>query len=430
MRKILTCICIMLAITGICSVCSAAPEPKAESAILASLTSEQILFSKNPDNQIKPAELTKLMTAYVTYKLYGFGTEITVPEGISLKVESGASTMSLKAGEKIKSGYLIYGMLVEQADDAAITVALHFGGVDKFAEKMNEYAKKLGMKNTCFVNSTGRDADKQLSTANDLLVLYREFYKDENLYEFISTKNIEIPATNMSEQRSYWTKNHLMSRFVYLDYVYDRATAGVSSSTSYGGFSVISSAKKGEREYVCIVLNSIKEDGVNLAMTEATEIFEYGFNNFKSVKLSKQGELVYEAKLKNQRGKGTLLLCAGKTLTAEILEDDEAESVDRKVEIAEPLKAPIKKGDTVGKFVYSYNGNYIGEVALVAERDVKRSFLRMIFGGIGWIFTLPLVKIIVWGAIIVLIIMVLTAYVRAMRIKKRRRNRRRRYRKF
>ncbi len=430
MRKILACICVILAITGICSVCSAAPEPKAKSAILASLTSEQILFSKNPDKQLKPAEFTKLMTAYVTYKLYGFGTEITVPEGISLKVEPGASTMRLKAGEKIKSGYLIYGMLIEQADDAAITVALHFGDVQKFAEKMNEYAKNLGMKKTFFVNPTGRDAEKQLTTANDMLILYREFCKDENLYEFISVKNINIPQTNMSDERTYWTKNHLMSRFVYLDYVYDRATAGVSSSTSYGGYSVISSAKKGDREYVCIILDSVKEDGVNLAMTEATEIFEYGFNNFKSVKLSKNGELVYEAKLKNQRGKGTLLLTAGKTLTAEILEDDEIESVERKVEITEPVKPPVKKGDAVGKFVYLYNGNYIGEVNLIAERDVKRSFFRTIFGGIGWIFNLPLVKIVLWGAIIVLALMVLTAYVRAMRIRKRRRNRRRNYRKF
>ena len=424
MRKFLVCI------TGVCSVCSAAPDPRAESAILASLTSEQILYSKNPDKQLKPAELTKLMTAYVTYKLYGFGTEITVPQGISLMVQPGASTMTLKAGEKIKSGYLIYGMLVEQADDAAITVALHFGDIEKFVAKMNEHAKKLKMNDTVFVNPTGRDAEKQVTTAKDMLTLYRAYYNDENLYEFISVKNIEIPATNMSDARSYWTKNHLMSRFIYLDNVYDRATAGVSSSTTYGGFSVISSAKKGDREYVCLILDSVREDGVNYAMTEATELFEYGFNKFKSVKLSKQGELVYEAKLKNQRGKGTLLLCAGRNLKAEILEDDEVESVERTVEITEPVKAPVKKGDEVGRLVYSYNGNYIGEVKLVAERDVKRSLFRLLFGGVGWIFTLPLVKIIIWGAVIVFGIMVLTAYVRAMRIKKRRRNRRRRYRKF
>lgn len=427
MKKFLTSLLVFLAVAGSFTVCSASPQPKANSAILASLTNRQIIYSKNPEEKLAPAEFTKLMTAYTTYKLYGLDTKITVPNDLNEHTNYMENNMSLKAGEELKSSELIYGMIMGQANDAAYTVALNYGGIDKFVSKMNEYAQNLNMKNTRYVNPTGKDGDNQYTTANDLLILYREFYKDKNLYSFLSAKNVVIPATNLSAERNYWTKNHLMSRFIYLDYIYDYADAGISSSSSYGGYSVISSATKGTKEFVCIALNSDYENGVNYSMIDAKELFDYGFDKFSTVTIAKQGGLLYEAKLKNNKGKDTVLLCAGKTLKAQILDDDTVDSVKKRVVLEEPVKAPVKKGETVGKIVYTYQDNYVGEVELIAERDVKRSIIKTIFGGIGWFFELKVIRAILLAIVLIIIILFVYARYRNRRLRRRDRNRRKYY---
>ncbi len=426
MKKFLTCLFLTLIILSICIVCSAAPEIKGQSALLVSVDGEQVIYSKNPEERVQPAELTKLMTAYTAYKIYGFETLITVPESIGNYDPS----MKLKAGEQIKSGDLIKGMLMLQANDAAEAIVKTYGGSEKFVAKMNEYAKELGMKNTVFTNVTGKEDAKQLTTANDLLKLYRAYCKDKTLYSAINTNKAVVSATNLSAERELWSKNDLICRFYYIDYMYSRATAGVKSSTSYGGYSVVSTAIKGEREFICIVLNSVYEDGVNHAMKDATSLFEYGFNELKTVTVTKHGDLLYEAEVKNGKGVNTLLLCSGETVKADIAKADDVASVEKQIIVNEPVKAPVKKGDIVGKVVYTYNGNFVGEVELRSEENVKRSFIRTVFDGIGWFLGLGFVKLVFVIAVIIFAIIFVFSYIKAVQRRKRRRNRRRRYKKF
>lgn len=430
MKKFSVCLGLILVILCSAVMCSAAPEPRANSAILASLSGQQIIYTKNADEKLPSAEFTKLMTAYTTYKLYGLEQILTVPDNISEYTNYLENNMNLKAGEEITTAGLIYGMIMGQANDAAMTVALSYKSAEEFVAKMNEYAQSLGMTNTVFTNTTGNNDEKQYTTANDLLILYREFYRDKNLYPFLSTKNVVIPATNLSSERTYWTKNHLMSRFIYLDYIYDYADAGLSSSSSSGGYSVISSATKGTKELVCIIMDSAYENGVNYSMVDAQELFDYGFDKFTTVTVVKQGDLLYEAQLKNHKGKDTVLLCAEKTIKGVILDDDDISSIEKKVVLDEPVKAPLKKDGVVGKLVYTYQGNLVGEVNLVAERDVKRSIIKTIFGGIGWFFGLKAVKVILIIILCVIGVMLALAYNASRDRRRRRRNRRRSYRKF
>lgn len=430
MKKILTTLFLTLAIIGTTIVCSASPEPKANSAVLATLSGEQIIYSKNMDSKVALAEFTKLMTAYTVYKLYGMNTEVKVSDNLSDYTHYSDASMKLKVGEVLTTGNLIAGMLVEQANDAVYAVALQYGGIEKFVAKMNEYAKGLEMKNTVFTNPTGKEDSKQYTTAADLLKLYRAIYKERDLYQVISTKNVTIPATELSAERQYWTKNHLMSKFIYYNYIYGPATAGVSSTTDFGGYSVISSAVRGDTELVCIVLNSIKEEDTNCAMTDAVALFDYGFDEFKTVDLIKIGTLIKEAQLKNGDDQDTLLLCAKRSMKVELLNNDDVSAVVRNVVVKEPLEAPVKKGDVVGYVEYTYNGNYVGTLELVAERDVDKSFLKAIVGGISWFFNLPFIKFLIYAIVAFFAIVIVAAYIRAKRRRSRRRNRRKNYRKF
>ena len=433
MKKTVSAILIMLILLSAAAVMAAAPETKSGSVILAAQNGSQIIYSKNPDEKLPPAELTKLMTAYTVYKIYGSDVVITVPETISEYTNSMETSMNLKPGEEIKTSSLIYGMLMGQANDAAMAVALYYGGEEDFTKRMNGYAKELGMENTVFKNPTGNYDEGQYTTASDMLKLYKQFCAVGGLYPYISQSSVTLDATNMSPQRTYWTKNHLMSRFIYFDYIYDYATAGISSSSSRGGYSVISSASKGTKDLICIAMDSVFENGVNYSMTDASSLFNYGFDEFTTVTVVKQGDLLYEAKLKNYKGKSTLLLDAEKTLKGYITDADAessaqggADCLEKEVVLDEPLKAPIKKGDVVGKIIYKYQGNLFGEVNLIAERDVKRGAMRTIASGIGWFFGLKPVKIIlILAACIVGIFYALAANTLSKTRKKRKRQKRR-----
>lgn len=436
MKKVFALVCVFCILAGVINVSAAAPDTKSTSVILATLNGQQIIYSKNPDEQLPPAELAKLMSAYTAYKIYGTDAVITVPDNLSEYVNYMETRMDLKGGEEIAVSSLIYGMIMGQANDAAIAIALYYGGTEDFVGRMNEYAKELGMDKSNFTNPTGNHDALQVTTAADMLKLYRAFYADKKLYDFIDTKNVVLPATNASAERTIWTKNHLMSRFIYLDYIYEYANAGLSSSSSRNGYSVISSASKGTKELVCIAMDSVYENGVNYSMTDATAMFDYGFDDFTTVTIAKQGDLLYEAKLKNQKGKDTLLLNAEKTLKGVVL-DTELEKeegkfanlIEKEVVIDEPVKAPLKKGDVVGKIVYKYNGNLFGELNLVAERDAKRSIFRTLFGGIGWFFELKIVRLIIL-AIIGAVILLLVWTVGSSNKKRRRRRRRNNYRRY
>lgn len=427
MKKIVFSVLAVFILLSAFNVSAKQPQTKSKSVILAALNGSQIIYSENPDEKLPPAELTKLMTAYTAYKIYGANVVITVPQTLTEYQVPGESSMNLSPGEEIKTSDLICGMLLGQANDAALAVALYYGGIEDFTDRMNAYAAELGMENTFFKNPTGAYKDGQYTTASDILKLFRAFTYSEDLYGYISLKKAVIAPTNLSPERTYWTKNHLMSRFIYLEYIYDYATAGVSSASDEGGCSVISSASKGTKDLICIAMDAPYENGVNCSMTDAISLFEYGFNEFTTVTIAKKGDLLYEAKLKNNKGKNTLLLEAEKTLKGYISDEDAektenggADCLEKNIIIDEPLKAPIKKGDTVGKIVYTYRGNFFGEVNLVAERNVKSDIFRTIFSGIIYFFSLKPIKIVLITALCIAGVFYALAVSTAKKSKKKR----------
>ena len=117
-------------------------------------------------------------------------------------------------------------------------------------------------------------------------------------------------------------------------------------------------------------------------------------------------------------------------MKVELLNNDDVSAVVRNVVVKEPLEAPVKKGDVVGYVEYTYNGNYVGTLELVAERDVDKSFLKAIVGGISWFFNLPFIKFLIYAIVAFFAIVIVAAYIRAKRRRSRRRNRRKNYRKF
>lgn len=414
-------------LTLLCAPAFAAPETKATSVLLATSNGIQILYEKDADTRVAPADLTRLMTAYAAYSAFGMDEVLTMPENITQLTDYTEPTMNLKGGEQLSVQQLITGLLMRNANDAAWALALHYGGETEFIALMNETAAGLGMTNSNFVNFTGDNHDDQYTTAADMLLLYRAVYQEEALRAVTELKSAVIPATNVSAERTFWSRNGLISRYYYAtDTTYAPVLGGMFSSSSYGGESVLAHGTRYEKQLLCIILHSTSDGSTNYAFEDARSMLDYGFNAFTNTTLAEQDEPLYEAQLKNGQGNDYLILNANSTLKALIADSDDLSAVEKSVSIQEPVAAPVKKGDVLGTVTYFYQDRPVGTVDLVADSDVSRDILKTIVSGILWFFNLKFIKAILWLlllAVVVLILLIILA-VHRMNQKKRRRNRR------
>lgn len=160
--------------------CLAESAPAARAAILCNLDTSKVLFERSADLQLAPASLTKIMTMFLaldavrSHRL-SLGDKLLIPTAAA---KAGGSCMGLKAGEQVPLVRLLAGMAVSSGNDAATAVALRLGGsIENFARQMNAKARQLGMRSTNFRNPTGLPAAGHKSTARDLMLLCRAYFR-------------------------------------------------------------------------------------------------------------------------------------------------------------------------------------------------------------------------------------------------------------
>ncbi|MDR0406290.1 MAG: hypothetical protein LBH54_05750 [Clostridiales bacterium] len=375
------------------------PEVKAESAILAISDGEQILFDKNPRQRAYPLGLTKLMTALVAYRQCGTDESVTVPEDLADYVSPYDPLMGLRPGESLPAEALISAIVVGNANDAAIVLALRCGGtVENFVGMMNGSAEELGMSDTRFANPTGIHHEEQYTTASDLLLLYKHIAGIPMMNKIIKKTNVTIAATNKSPQRTLWTANSLTSKYYSTNYYYPHAVGGKAAAsavdlpTPYGN-SVISGAVKNNAGLIGIALNSRSEGGVNYAFEDVKKLFEYGFQNFTQKTLIRQDAIAREVPVKNAGGTDRVLLLAGNTLKCFLLDGDSADNVHSETLLPDAVFAPLRKGEPVGEVRYTYRGKPVGTVTLTAGDTLEAHPLKAALGGIIWFLSLKYVKL-------------------------------------
>ncbi len=186
----------------------AAPELTAKAALAFDLNSETILYSKNLDEKLPIASLTKLMTALVVLNRADLNQKITVTK---VDQTGTGSSIGLAVGEEIRINELLKALLIPSANDAALTLANHVGGnFDNFAKEMNEHAQKLGLTSTHFTNPVGWDSDENYSTTLDLIKITQEVLKHKELSEIVATKHATISSVDGRFTHVLTTTNQLM----------------------------------------------------------------------------------------------------------------------------------------------------------------------------------------------------------------------------
>ena len=348
-----------LGLTCLSLVAGAATPPKiqARAWVLLDQPSGRILASGNPDVQLAPASLTKLMTAYVLFtdlrnNKLRLDSMQTVP--ISVLRHEGA-TIFLTAGEPVKVETLLQGMLVNSASDATLTLIEAVSRSEAaFVSRMNDEARRMGLTRTKFTNATGLDQPGHVSTARDLAELARLLQQDFPQYQhFFSQKEFSHKGIH------FYNTNRLL----WLDPSVNGFKTGRTNSA---GFCVVASATRGDQRRIAVVL------GTNTDARRAQgaqNLLNFGFEYFDGARLYRAGQVVKNVKLyRGVRDSVNIGLAQDFYI---LVAKGAVPRVKAQVLTQQPIVAPVRKGQPLGRLRLSVDGAALGEYPLLATQDVE-----------------------------------------------------------
>jgi D-alanyl-D-alanine carboxypeptidase len=223
----------------------------------------QLVFGLRQNERRAPASIAKIVTALVVAEQAKMTDRVTVKvNGWDLAIKDGSSTAGLEAGMNVAVEDLLYGLMLPSGNDAALALADHLGGTQKFVTSMNERVRRLGLENSTFANPDGRDAAGQYTTALDMTLLGRELMRDPGLRAIAGTKT--TPAK--------WD-NHTLWNTNYLVYGYQGATGVKFGYTEGANETIVGSAVRNGRELYVTVLYS------DFAYLDAVKLLDWAFAN-------------------------------------------------------------------------------------------------------------------------------------------------------
>lgn len=318
-----------------------------------------VMAEYNADEPMPIASVTKVMTMLICMEAIQAG-KITFDDIVTASeyaCSMGGSQIYLEPGEQMSVTDLMKSIAVGSANDACVVMAEHvMGSETTFVDAMNERAQALGMNNTHFMNCNGLDEENHYSSARDVAIMSRELLKHNAIRPFLTiwmdtVRNGEFGLSNTNK----------LIRF------YEGAIGVKTGSTSKAKYCLSSAATRNGLTLIGVVLGA--ETTANRFET-AKELLNYGFSNYKVSTLINKNESMGEVKVKKgvKESVGTLTETDFKKLTGK----QSSDKVERNVVIEEEIKAPVKKGQQVGKIELIENGKKIGEVKIIAEGDVIR----------------------------------------------------------
>jgi serine-type D-Ala-D-Ala carboxypeptidase (penicillin-binding protein 5/6) len=325
------------------------PQIAQGSAILADLDSGQVLFRKDPDQRRPIASVTKIMTALLVLERADPKEVVTVSAAATFPADqAGLSTLGLVPGERITVRDLLYALLVQSANDAAIALAEHVSGTEaRFEAAMNVRARQLGMADTRFRSPNGLD-DQGYSSARDLVTLTRTAYATQPEFGRIAATQFRDIPSPTGRTRTVQNRNVLL-------WLYPGAVGVKTGYTARAGFCIVASAQRDGRRLVAVILGSAGEP-----FSDAAALLNYGFAAFTRQRFVAAGE---EAGTVSLPG-GTVSVTTGSGLEA-LVPVSSVEAVTRTITIAPDAAFPPAPGEQVATMEVAIPGMQLGTVPLV-----------------------------------------------------------------
>lgn len=364
MKKVWLIICLFLFIPGVFAETKADLAPNSKSAILLDFDTGKILYSKNDNEVLPPASMTKIMSMLlimerIDNKTLSLTDEVIISENAA---SMGGSQVFLQAGETYKVEELLKGIAIASGNDAVVAMAEKVSGsVSDFVALMNEKAKSLGLTNTKFLNPHGLDTEGHVTTARDMAIIARELIKHTSILKFTS---IYEDYLKKSDGSSIWLVNtNKLVRF------YDGVDGLKTGFTKNAGYCLTSTAKKNNTRFITVVMGAETSDKRS---SDTVNMLNYGFNTYETKILLKSSDSLGKKRVMLSNIEEVDLNL--KNDYVKLLKKDEQMPKYSYSIATDPLVAPIKKGDIVGHVsVIDESGNIVDELEVTVNKDIKKS---------------------------------------------------------
>ncbi|MEM8949739.1 MAG: D-alanyl-D-alanine carboxypeptidase family protein [Pseudomonadota bacterium] len=351
-------------------------ETDAKAALLIDLETNQVLFEKNADQQIPPASMSKLMTAYMVLEQLKDGRlkmDDTLP--ISEKAwKKGGSKMFVEVGKRARIDDLLRGIIVLSGNDACIVVAEGLAGSEEnFARDMTLKGREIGLTNSVFKNASGWPDPGHVMTARDLATLARRLIEDfHEYYDIFSERDFEYSDIRQPN------RNLLLGRVPGVD--------GLKTGhTQEAGYGLVASAIRDGRRLISVAVGL---DSAQARALENERLLEYGFRRFRNYALMTKGQAIEHASVWLGR-EPTVPLIVDQDVKIS-MSDEARRSLKVKLTYETPVPAPIAAGDRVASLRIEAPGLAVQEVPVFAGGDVgKADFVGRVTGALEYLIFGP-----------------------------------------
>ena len=351
------------------------PEIKVESYVLYNPNTGTIIASEEETNQIKPASITKLMTAYTVFHAIK-EEQIAMADPVRVSdyaMSVGGSTMFLNQYMDVTVEDLIQGMIIISGNDASVALAEHIAGNEEtFAIYMNMYAEALGMKNTNYTNSSGLEDEEHFSSALDIAMLagriIDEFpehfhYYSQQTYQFDQAKDLKTGKPIVQ-----YNRNRLLRR--------DSSVDGMKTGyTKSAGYCLVATAQRDGSRLIAVVTGAKSSDERNNA---ATALLNYGFRFFEERMI-----------IETEKDYGQAQVWKGVSDSVGMVAKEEVEltiakgmydEIESSIEVFGPVIAPMPLDQPIGKLTMKLDGKVIAETNLFPREIIEEDSLW------GWLY--------------------------------------------
>ena len=335
---------------------SYAIDTKAEQAIVIDFDTNEILFEKNSNIKTPPASMTKIMTVYAAFDRLK-NTDLSIENECLVSAKAykmGGSRTFLEIDDKVSIDELLKGIIIQSGNDASVALAECLAGTeDDFAKLMNVYAKRLGMINTNFLNSSGWPEDDHYSTVYDLALLSNALIREfPDLYLYFSDK--EFTYNDIKQPN----RNKLLSSVQGAD--------GLKTGfTKASGWGIAATAKRDNRR-ITTVINGTNSSRSRL--NEASNLINWAFSQTSQKLLVDENQVIVEVDVWLGNKPRVNLVSSKKVVST--LSFDQIQLIKSSLNYKKPIEAPIKKGEVYGKLIIDIDGKPNIEVELISQESI------------------------------------------------------------
>ncbi len=332
-----------------------------------------------------PASTTKIMTAILAIENCDLSEKAKVSKNAVYSVPSGYTIAKLVPGEEMSIEDLLYGLMLNSANEAANVLAEHISGsVEDFAILMNKKVEELGCKNTHFLNANGMHNDNHYTTAEDLAIITKYCMQNETFRKIVSTVKYELPTTEQyhNNDRIMINTNALITPSS--QYFYEYAIGVKTGFTTQAGNCLVSCAKKGDIELICVTLKAgSTSNSTSYRFADNKALLEYGFSNFSTKSIIEKDEIIKKIEVQNAtKDSRNINAIAKETISDFILNNIDMSTAKIDINLKENIEAPIFSGDIIGTVTYTISGkSYTTDLVAESSAYTAKNFTSYILLG-------------------------------------------------